>query len=107
MRSSDSNRNLVAIIAYIPVISIFCALAILFVEKDDKFIRFHALQAVLIYMVYILVWIIVVRLPFGNFLNGLVSLVFFAVWLISCYKAWQGEVFKWPIVGDWAEKRVR
>ena len=107
MARADSNRNLVAVIAYIPFISIFCALAILFVEKDDKFIRFHAMQAVLIYVVYILVSVIIGKLPFGNSLNGLVSLAFFAVWLISCYKAWLGEVFKWPVVGDWAETKVR
>ncbi len=107
MTGADSNRNLVATLAYIPVISLLCALAIFFVEKEDRFIRFHALQAILLSVAYWLISIIVGQLPFGSALNGLVFLGFLAIWLISAYRAWRGEVFKWPVIGDWAEKKVR
>lgn len=103
----DSNRNLVAAIAYVPLISIFTSLAIFFVEKDDKFIRFHALQAILISAAYFVLSIILGNLPLGSSLNGLIFLGFLAVWLFSMYKAWLGDVFKWPVIGDWAEKKVR
>lgn len=107
MAREDSNRNLVAAIAYIPLISILTSVAIFFVEKDDKYIRFHALQAILIYLVYFVLSIILGNLPFGSSLNGLVFLGFLAIWLLSMYKAWLGEIFKWPVIGDWAEKKVR
>lgn len=107
MARVDTNRNLVAAIAYIPLLSILTSVAIFFVEKEDKFIRFHALQAILISVGYFAVSIALGKLPFGSSANGLVFLGFLAIWLFSMYKAWLGEVFKWPVIGDWAEKKVR
>ncbi|MDO8486712.1 MAG: hypothetical protein Q7S45_00235 [Candidatus Curtissbacteria bacterium] len=107
MARVDSNRNLVAAIAYVPLISIFTSLAIFFVEKDDKYIRFHALQAILIYVCYLVISAVFSKLPLGSSLNGIIFLVFLAVWLFSMYKAWLGDIFKWPVIGDFAEKRIR
>ncbi|MEX2028494.1 MAG: hypothetical protein WD988_03305, partial [Candidatus Curtissbacteria bacterium] len=88
MTNIDSNRNLVAAIAYIPIISFLSAIAIYFVEKEDKFIRFHALQAILLSLVYFVVSLILGNLPLGSALNGLIFLGFLAIWLYSMYKAW-------------------
>ncbi len=106
MTRADDNRNLVAAISYFPFISILVAAAIFFVERDDKFIRFHALQAILISVFYFLISIILGQIPFGASLSGLVFLAFLAIWLISAYLAWRGQIFKWPIVGGFAERKV-
>lgn len=85
-----------------------------FVEDKNKFIRFHALQSILIFLpLTILAWI------FGGFFgvfNYGPTLYFFAwigwffwvlviiIWLVLMVKAYQMEKFKLPIVGDIAEK---
>ncbi len=74
-------------------------------EKDNKFVRFHAMQAILVFLP---AWIIVILLgwiPFlGWIIAGLIALLTVILWLILMLKAYQGEKFKLPVVGDIAEK---
>ena len=37
----------------------------------------------------------------------LVSLAFFMVWIVLVVKALQGEMFKLPVVGEFAEQQAR
>lgn len=112
MTKVDTNRNLVAALSYVPFVSIFISAAVLFVEKDEKFIRFHAFQALFLSLFYYFASIILGRLT-GSFLVFLAGSIqpFFAllalgVWVVSMVRAYRGEVFKWPIVGEIAEKQV-
>ena len=43
----DGNRNLVAALSYF--LGFITGIVILLVEKDDKFIRFHAMQSTLVF----------------------------------------------------------
>ena len=74
-------------------------------EKDNKFVKFHAMQAILVFLP---AWIIVILLgwiPFlGWIIAGLIALLTVILWLILMLKAYQGEKFKLPVVGDIAEK---
>ena len=74
-------------------------------EKDNKFVKFHAMQAILVFLP---AWIVVILLgwiPFlGWIIAGLIALLTVILWLILMLKAYQGEKFKLPIVGDIAEK---
>ena len=85
-----------------------------FVEDKNKFIRFHAMQSILVFLpLMILAWI------FGGFFGVLsygpgwnffawISWFFwglvFIMWLVLMVKAYQMQRFKLPIVGDIAEK---
>jgi len=74
-------------------------------EKDNKFVKFHAMQAILVFLP---AWIVVILLgwiPFlGWIIAGLIALLTVILWLILMLKAYQGEKFKLPVVGDIAEK---
>ncbi|UCF12493.1 MAG: DUF4870 domain-containing protein [Thermoplasmatales archaeon] len=74
-------------------------------EKDNKFVKFHAMQAILVFLP---AWIIVILLGWipvlGWIISGLIALLTLILWLILMLKAYQGEKFKLPIVGDIAEK---
>lgn len=113
MVKGDSGRNIVAALSYIPFFSIILSAVILFVEKEDKYIRFHAFQALLISILYYFLSIFLgaVAKGFLSFLSGVFSpiwaLLFLAIWIVSMIKAFQGELFKWPIIGRYAEKYVR
>ena len=76
-------------------------------EKDNKFVKFHAMQAILVFLP---AWIIVILLGWipilGWIIAGLIALLTVILWLILMLKAYNGEKFKLPIVGDIAEKNA-
>src|SRR5262245_41368543 len=96
------------------------ALILIFIEKDNKFVRFHALQSVLfgvaMFVIFFVLWFIVgiMTIAIGSgmlatlfgLLMMLVGLGIFAVILFLAYKAYQGETFKLPVFGDLANKWV-
>ena len=108
MARTDPNRNLVAALSYL--LFFVTGIVILLVEKQDKFIRFHAMQSTVIFgALFIVNFVINMVIPSSiiwSLLNGLISLVVLVVWLVSMIKAYLGQVFKWPIAGDFAEKKV-
>ena len=114
MAKVDTNRNLVAALSYLPFFAIFLSVVILFVEKDDKFIRFHALQSLFIsvgyYTANILISIIFSKglLAFlSSVLSPLLVLAVTIVWVVSMMKAYRGKIVKWPVVGKLAESIVK
>ena len=94
------------------------------IEKENKFVKFHGIQSVLysvgIGVVFTVVWIVllILALILGSIsdvlgmlmwiLNTLLFLAFFLAMLggliYAAYKAYQGQMFKLPIVGNFAEK---
>lgn len=117
------DANITALIGY--PIGIL-ALVLIFIEKDNKFVRFHALQSVL-WSVGVTIGIIVVAVigtilalvvssisgTMATLVGLLVTLVYLVLFLalfggmiFAAYKAYSGEMFKLPLVGGMAEKWV-
>lgn len=78
------------------------------IEKQNRLVRFHAMQSILFSATWIGLWIVVgiftAVLPFLGFLSGLVFLGMFVTWIILLVNAFQGKYFKLPIIGDYAER---
>lgn len=83
--------------------------------NQSKFVRFHAFQAIFLHVAFIVLWIadtaLAVALPWS--LHLLSSLLWMAialgglvVWILVLVKAYQGERFKLPVIGDLAEKQA-
>jgi uncharacterized membrane protein len=107
--SSGINANLAAAIAYLTFIP---AVLFLMIEPYNKnpLIRFHSFQSIGLFVVCLAVDVILRMFPFGGLMwtfQGLISLGFFVVWLIVVLKAFQGEYFKLPIIGDFAMKQAQ
>ena len=76
-------------------------------EKENKFVRFHALQSTVWFLVLCVVQVllgILKALPiigglFG-FVNGLVGLLWVVSWIYLMYMAYKGAEFKIPVLGD-------
>jgi uncharacterized membrane protein len=115
--------NITALLGYIIGI---VALVLVFIEKDNKFVRFHALQSVLWSLVCVVgiiaVGIIgtILALVLGQVSSGLgtiVGLITFLLYLglifamlggliFGAIKAYGGSEFKLPVAGNLAEKWV-
>ena len=75
----------------------------LLIEKNDKTVRFHALQATFLYVALIAVNMVISILQLW-FLSSLVSLGAFILWMVLMVKAYQGEKIVLPIIGEYAQK---
>jgi uncharacterized membrane protein len=82
--------------------------ALLLIERENAFVRFHALQSALAFGALSVAWMISLSIPiFGWFLAFVVIPPFSVVlWLFMMFKAYQGERYKLPVVGDVAEQRA-
>ena len=113
MASVQSNRNLVAALSYL--LGFVTGIVILLVEKDDKFVRFHAWQSTVatggLFVASIVVSLISSSVKIlsiiSNFINILFWLLIVVVIFISFVRAYKGQIFKWPIAGDFSEKQVK
>lgn len=91
-------------------------------EKENKTVRFHAMQSILTFLPltiigWIVGWIGAPSYGYGyggmNYSPGIPALIYlswiiwvimFILWIVLIIKAYQGERFKLPVVGDIAEK---
>lgn len=113
MASLDPHRNLVAALSYL--LFFVTGIVILMVEKEDKFVRFHAMQSTLatggLFIFNLIVGFILKPLGILGFLanifNIAVWLVILGICLVGFINAYNGRVLKLPIVGEIAERRVK
>lgn len=84
-------------------------IAMLFLEKKNPYVRFHAAQSVVLFGGLSLVWVVAGMVPLVGWLFlPIVALVSAAAWLFMMFRAWDdardGTPLKLPIVGDVAQK---
>lgn len=75
------------------------------IERNNKFVRFHAIQSMAVFGAIFVAWWIVGFVPIiGAVVSGLLLLLGVVLWIVLMVKAFQGEKFKLPVAGDVAEK---
>ena len=113
--SMGMDANIAAGLSYI--VGWITGLIFFFTEKQNRFVRFHAMQSILfsvaLTVFYIVLNIVNIALAFTNVpfigmlftLAGfLVSLGAFVAWIFLLINAFQGKYFKLPIIGNYAER---
>ena len=120
--STGLDENVASLIAYIA--GWVSGLIFFLIEKNSRLVRFHAMQSILLNVLYIVVAIVfgiiisILVLVLGmisnslaaiaSLLSGLLWLVLIVgivvVWVLCLVKAYQGVMYKLPIIGDYAEK---
>ena len=86
-------------------------LVFILIEKENKFVRFHAMQSIVTFGAFTVLWIPfsilsqmdILRVLFG-ILQAVTGILAFVLWIVLMIKAYQGERYKLPIAGDIAEK---
>ncbi len=75
-------------------------------ERENRFVRFHAMQSILFFgILNILEWVFS-NLPFFGPIGGAIGLVMFIGWIVMMVKAHWGEYYKLPLFGDLAERLI-
>ncbi len=83
-------------------------LIFLLIEKDSKFVRFHAIQSIIINFVLMVVFFAVTpQSSYDDYtLYTLIALLSVILWILLMYKAYKGEKYKLPVIGDFAENKA-
>ena len=104
--STGLDANVAAALTY--VFGWVTGLVFLVVEKDNRFVRFHAMQSTIVFATLSLGFILLQSIPLlGMLLSVFIVIPLSAVlWLLMMFKAYQGERFKLPIAGEMAEQRI-
>ncbi len=76
-------------------------------EKENKLVRFHALQSIIVFGALTIAGALLDWIPFiGSFFSAVIGILAFILWIVLMIKAYQGEKYKIPWAGDFAEKQV-
>ena len=120
--STGLDENVASLIAYLA--GWVSGLIFFLIEKSSRLVRFHAMQAILLNVVVAVVWIVIMIIvsilvlilgQVSSALAGIVSLLSvllylaagigtLILWVMCLIKAYGGQMYKLPIIGDYAEK---
>lgn len=122
--STGMDGNVAALVAY--AFGWLSGLIIYLMEKENRFVRFHAMQSILlsvtvgvvsIILGFVLPIVMLILSQLSEVLATIIGLIAALFWLlfafvilalwISCLvRAYQGKMFKLPIIGNMAENIV-
>ena len=104
--STGLDANLAAALSYL--VGFVTGIIFLVVEKENRFVRFHAMQSTLVFAAIVAIDILLQIVP----IVGALVVVFLVIpasavlWLLLMFKAYQGEEFKLPVLGQIAADRA-
>ena len=96
-------------LAYVTIVP---AIIFLVIEpyNRNRFIRFHAFQSIFFCIAWTILWVALsftAAIPFlGLLLWPLVGLGGLVLWVLMLMKAYSGQMWKLPVIGDIAEKQA-
>jgi uncharacterized membrane protein len=123
---SGMDPNIAGAISYIWIVGV----VFFIIEKENKFVRFHAMQSILFGIANTVILIVLMVVAFvltfvfglggamvGGGIGTLISMLVWLIWLLfwviamvmfiglifTAVKAYQGQKFKLPIIGNIAE----
>ena len=120
--STGLDENVAALLSY--VFNWVSGLVFFLIEKNSRLVRFHAMQSLILSIVFFVgmivlyvAWIIlaIIASQISGLLGTLVGLIFGLIifvlfigavigWILGMIKAYQGQFFKLPVIGNLAEK---
>jgi uncharacterized membrane protein len=112
--SSGLDPNVAAMLAYLA----WWVTGLIFyiIERDNRFVRFHAAQSIVAFGAISILGIALMMASFVllfvwasgfqvlMWLSQIVMLAGLIVWAVCLFKAFNGEYYKLPVVGDFAER---
>jgi uncharacterized membrane protein len=111
--------NVASLLAYIPIclVGLIVSIIILVTDKTNKIARFHAFQSILLHAAFIVLYVVVMIVAFmsaaaNSTILALLTTLLWVVWLVgllglfifAMVKAYGGNMFKYPVIGDMADK---
>lgn len=103
--STGMNQNVAGLLCYLA--GWITGLIFFLIEKENRFVRFHAMQSIITFGSLTVIFMILGFIPFvGWMLMPILAILQLVLWIVLMVKAYQGELFKLPMIGDMAEKNI-
>jgi len=116
--STGMSANLAGFLCYVAMW--ITGIVFVLLEKKSTFVKFHAWQSIMTFVVLtvvqIILWTIVAIVPDSpmlwivadvfNVFRVIVWLIIVGLWIALMILAYQGKMWKVPWAGDWAEKQI-
>jgi len=121
--SMNLEENMAGLLCYL--LTWITGIIFFFMEKKNKTVRFHALQSILTFLPLMIIgwivgWVGAPSVSWGYgysysynpgipaliYLSWIIWIITVILWLVLMIKAYQGEKFKLPVIGDIAEKHA-
>jgi uncharacterized membrane protein len=110
--STGLEANVAGLLCY--VLGWVSGLVFILIEKENKFVRFHAVQSIVVFgsvTVVSIVLLILGIIPWIGIifyiLNWIIYLLAVVLWIVLMVKAYQGTMFKLPWAGNFAEEKTK
>jgi len=120
--STGLDENIASLLAY--VFGWVSGLVFFLIEKDSRLVRFHGMQSILLNVILVIVAVVLgIGLSILLFILGQISgalstivglvsslfwlafsVIILVVWVLCLIKAYQGQMYKLPIIGKYAEQ---
>lgn len=106
--STGLERNVAGLLCYL--VGWVTGLIFLLIEKEDRFVRFHAMQSIVVFGALTVVGLVLIpifAIPIvGWLLTAAYWLLWVVVWIVLMVKAYQNQMYKLPVAGDFAERHI-
>lgn len=105
------DENIEGLLCYL--LGIVTGIVFYVLEKDNKFVRFHAVQSMLVFGAILVANIVLIPIVYqvpilgvivGGLLSALLGIAALVLWVLLMYKAYTGERYNIPFLGEYAEK---
>ncbi len=93
--STGMEENVAGLLCYL--VGWVTGLIFFLIEKDSQFVKFHAMQSIITFGACVILGFI----PVIGWIIWILALV---LWILLMVKAYQGQMFKLPGIGNLAEK---
>jgi uncharacterized membrane protein len=103
--STGLEPNIAGMLCY--VLGALTGIVFLVIEKESRFVRFHAMQSTIFGVAWFVLNIVLSFIPvIGWMLRMIIGLGGLILWILLMLKAYQGQMYKLPVIGDIAEKQA-
>lgn len=100
--STGMQANVAALLCY--AVGWVTGLIFFLDEKENKFVRFHAFQSMVVFGAVTILSVVLTVTVVGIVFVPILGIAEIILWIVLMVKAYQGEKFKLPVAGDMAEK---
>ena len=101
--STGLDENIAGLLCY--VLGWVSGIVFLLLERESKFVKFHAIQSIIVFGVLSVVNGVLGWIPVLGLIVGIISgILAFVLWILLMVKASQGERYKIKWAGDYAER---
>jgi len=106
--STGLRENVAGLLCYL--LGWITGLVFIFIERESKFVRFHAMQSIIVFGILTIASFIsgfvYAFTPVISIVTGwIITILGLVLWIILMVKAYQGTMYKLPWAGNLAEKK--